>query len=65
MSKIAIVSDTDASLPTELAAAEAAARGAAKEEVIAAAMQIRDRAHLYGALSTLKYLAMRGRFGCL
>lgn len=50
---------------TVLAAAEVAAQGAAKEEIITAATQVRDRAHLYAALSTLKYLAMSGRVGYL
>ncbi|MHB1318091.1 MAG: DegV family protein [Anaerolineae bacterium] len=44
-----------------LAAAEAAARGADRETILAAALATRDRAVLYGALSTLKYLAMGGR----
>lgn len=48
-----------------LEAARAAAEGAAKETIIARALDVGERTHLYGALATLKYLRMSGRVGHL
>jgi DegV family protein with EDD domain len=44
-----------------LAAAQAAAGGASLNDIITAIEDIRQRTHLFAALSTLKYLAMGGR----
>jgi len=44
-----------------LAAAETIASGGSIEDAIAAAEDIRERTYLFGALATLKYIAMSGR----
>jgi DegV family protein with EDD domain len=46
-------------------AAEAVAAGATHEEAVAAAKSLIGRLHLYGSLSTLKYLALGGRVSTL
>ncbi|MBN1263851.1 MAG: DegV family protein [Anaerolineales bacterium] len=46
-----------------LEAARAAEEGVSVKEVLSRAMDIRERAHVFGALSTLRYLALSGRVG--
>jgi DegV family protein with EDD domain len=48
-----------------LAAAETIARGGTIEDAMAAAVDVRDRTYLFGALATLKYIAMSGRVSSL
>jgi DegV family protein with EDD domain len=48
-----------------IAAAEVVAKGGSIEEAIAAAEDVRDRSYLFGALTTLKYIAMSGRVSAL
>jgi DegV family protein with EDD domain len=48
-----------------IAAAETIAAGATKVQAIETASDVRNRAHLFVALSTLRYLAMSGRVGHL
>jgi DegV family protein with EDD domain len=44
-----------------IAAAETVAKGGSLEDAISAAEDVRGRTHLFGALATLKYIAMSGR----
>jgi len=44
-----------------IAAAQSVAQGGTVEEAIAAAEDIRERTYIFGALPTLKYIAMSGR----
>lgn len=46
-----------------ITAAEMAGNGATCQEILIAINDIRDRSRLYGALATVKYLAMSGRVG--
>jgi len=48
-----------------LEAAKLAKNAYSREEIINRALNVGERVHLFGALSTLKYLAMSGRVGHL
>lgn len=48
-----------------LIAAEVLAKSGSKENAVAAVEGLRERTHIYVALSTLKYMAMSGRIGHL
>lgn len=48
-----------------LAAADAIKAGASREEAAQVALSVGERTHLYGALATLKYIAMSGRVSSL
>lgn len=48
-----------------LAAAQAAAHGASVEDILSIITDVRERTHLFAALSTLKYLIMGGRVSSL
>lgn len=48
-----------------IAAAEVVAKGGTIEDAIAAAEDVGSRAYLFGALTTLKYIAMSGRVSAL
>ncbi|MHB1357562.1 MAG: DegV family protein [Anaerolineae bacterium] len=46
-----------------ITAAEMAANGASCQEILSAISDVRDRCRVFGALATVKYLAMSGRVG--
>ncbi len=48
-----------------IAAVEAVAKGGSIEAAVAAAIDVRERTSLFGALATLKYIAMSGRVSSL
>lgn len=48
-----------------LRAAEMAAQGAGREEILQAVMDVRDRTYLFASLATLKFMAMSGRVGAI
>ena len=48
-----------------LEAARLAREGKSTEEILEAAVEVRERTHLYAALNTLKFMAMSGRVGHL
>jgi DegV family protein with EDD domain len=64
--KITVIDSENLSLAQgymALAAAEAVAAGASHDQAVEAARSLIPHVHLYGSLTTLKYLAMGGRIG--